>query len=163
MILNVSVVWLAMIMMMLLLTYKGYVNGMIKELLSLFSIIVLIGLISFLARWIEQFKTENYYFIVEVLIVFMVLMLFIKIGRVFLIPIKLIVNFSIVKYFDQLLGIVVGVIKTVLYLKIISIVVLYFLKGTSIERYFSADIMKSELVTAIVHNNYFIVWLENLL
>lgn len=159
---NVSVVGISTILVMMLLVYKGYRNGMTKEFISMVRTIVLMAFLIFFVRGIQQFKVENYTFLIEVLFVFSIIMLFVKIGGVLIIPFRLVAQMAIIKQADKLLGIVVGIIKTILWLRIVSMVVL-FLEGTEIQMYFKEDILKSELITAIIYNKYFEAWFYSLL
>lgn len=150
-----------MVIVTIFLAYKGYVSGMTREIISFISMIVLVAFVWFVIRAIEQFRVSNYEFILESIVIFVVTMIFLKIGGVLLIPLKAIARLSLVKYVDRLLGIVIGVVKGVLYLKLITMIIFVF-DGSKVSSYFVSDIGKSELLSVIVYGNYLEMWAEKI-
>lgn len=92
----------------------GYKKGMVKEIISFVSLIILCVVLTLIANGVNSYFDGEYAKLVMVVVLLVVLGLVHHLLGVLFFSAKMIVKLPIVHWLDKVLGIVVGILETVL-------------------------------------------------
>ncbi len=92
----------------------GYKNGMVKEIISFVSLVILCVVLTLIANGVNSYFDGEYAKLVMVVVLLVVLGLVHHLLGVLFFSAKMIVKLPIVHWLDKVLGIVVGILETVL-------------------------------------------------
>ena len=140
----------------------GYKKGMVKEIISFISLIIMCVVAVLLANALHSYlEQEIVSMIVMVLLLLVVGLLHHALGLVFF-SAKLLSKLPVIHWLDKLLGIVVGVMETVLILWTVYTFIMYFEMGMIGEQIL-AYTKESPILTALYQYNYLAVIAADLL
>lgn len=141
---------------------NGYKRGMVKAIISLVSLVILCVVISLLAYGISSYNGGNIFHVVLTVILLTVLGLVHHLLSVVFFSAKMIAKLPVVNVADKLLGIVFGLIETVLILWTLYTFVMMMDLG-SIENIIAVWTEESSLLTWLYQHNYLAYGIERLL
>lgn len=160
-ILGLNYTLIIVVFALLFMAIKGYQCGLMSELTSFLAVVIGIGLIGLVIYTARQIKEQNYLFLVIALVVFVIIMFLIKVGKVILVPMRLVSKLALIKFLNKALGVVIGLFKGVLYTWIILLLI-SAMQGTAVARYVASNVARSEFLLLLTQNNYFEIWFKSL-
>ncbi len=147
-----NVMLLAAILVAAYKVMNGFKRGMVKEIISLVSLVILCGVVSLLANGIGNYQQGNVLNVVAVVILLALLGIVHHLLGVVFFSAKLIAKLPVVNIVDKLLGAVFGVLEVVLFLWTIYIFTMVFEMGIVGEKILSLT-GDSTILTWIYDNN----------
>lgn len=153
-----------LIIVIIALVYKasdGYKKGMVKEVVSLVSLVVLCLMLALIGSGIRSYLDRNMTNVVVTVILLAVLGIAHHLLNVVLFPAKLISKLPIINFVDKLLGIVFGALEVVLLLWTIYTFVMMMDMGV-IEELIVSYTSESKILTWFYSHNYLAYWIERL-
>ncbi len=156
--------WLLIIILILLVSrmVEGYKRGMVKEIISLVSLIVLCLAFAFIGGALLSYLEKDIVSVVVAIILLLILAIGHWLLNVFFCPAKLLVKLPIVKSVDKLLGVVMGIIETVLLVWTLYTLLLTVEMGT-IGQQIMAYVQDSTVLTFLYKYNYLAYWVSNVI
>ncbi len=156
--------WLLIIILILLVSrmVEGYKRGMVKEIISLVSLIVLCLAFAFIGGALLSYLEKDIVSVVVAIILLLILAIGHWLLNVFFCPAKLLVKLPIVKSVDKLLGAVMGIIETVLLVWTLYTLLLTVEMGT-IGQQIMAYVQDSTVLTFLYKYNYLAYWVSNVI
>ncbi len=156
--------WLLIIILILLVSrvVEGYKRGMVKEIISLVSLIVLCLAFAFIGGALLSYLEKDIVSVVVAIILLLILAIGHWLLNVFFCPAKLLVKLPIVKSADKLLGAVMGIIETVLLVWTLYTLLLTVEMGT-IGQQIMAYVQDSSVLTFLYKYNYLAYWVSNVI
>ena len=94
----------------------GYKRGMVKEIISFVSLIILCVVLALLANGVSNYFDKKYINVALVIILLIIIAVVHHLLGILFFSAKLVVKLPIVSWADKLLGIVVGILETILIL-----------------------------------------------
>ncbi len=113
---EINILLLIVAAFMIFKIYDGYSKGMVKEIISFISLIVLCLVIVLVANGLNSYYDGEILNVIVMVLLLAVLGVAHHLLNVVVFPAKMLVKLPIVKSLDKLLGVVVGIAETVLIL-----------------------------------------------
>ncbi len=140
---------------------SGYKKGMVREIISLISLVVMCIVVALIGNGVNSyFDGETANVVVMVLLLCLVGIVHHLLGVVFF-SAKVISKLPIVHWFDKLLGMIFGIIETVLILWTIYAFIMMLDMGM-IGQQILIYTQENRILTWIYEHNYLAVWLEKI-
>lgn len=140
---------------------SGYKKGMVREIISLISLVVMCIVVALIGNGVNSyFDGETANVVVMVLLLCLVGIVHHLLGVVFF-SAKVISKLPIVHWFDKLLGMIFGIIETVLILWTIYAFIMMMDMGM-IGQQILIYTQENRILTWIYEHNYLAVWLEKI-
>lgn len=138
----------------------GYKKGMVKEIISFVSLIILCVVLALLANGVSSYFDKKYVNVVLAVILLVVIGVVHHLLGVLFFSAKMVVKLPIVNWVDKLLGIVVGMLEIILILWTVYTFVMFMdlgMIGNQIVEYTK----ESNILLWFYDNNYLAYLLEN--
>lgn len=140
---------------------SGYKKGMVREIISLISLIVMCVVVALIGNGLNSyFDGEIANVIIAVLLLCLVGIVHHLLGVVFF-SAKVISKLPIVSWIDKLLGMLFGIVETILILWTIYAFIMMLDMGV-IGQQILVYTRENQILTWLYENNYLAVWLERL-
>lgn len=140
---------------------SGYKKGMVREIISLISLIVMCVVVALIGNGLNSyFDGEIANVIIAVLLLCLVGIVHHLLGVVFF-SAKVISKLPIVSWIDKLLGMLFGIVETILILWTIYAFIMMLDMGM-IGQQILVYTRENQILTWLYENNYLAVWLERL-
>lgn len=140
---------------------SGYKKGMVREIISLISLIVMCVVVALIGNGLNSyFDGEIANVIIAVLLLCLVGIVDHLLGVVFF-SAKVISKLPIVSWIDKLLGMLFGIVETILILWTIYAFIMMLDMGM-IGQQILVYTRENQILTWLYENNYLAVWLERL-
>lgn len=137
---------------------NGYKRGMVREIISFVSLIVMCVIVVLIANGVQSYlEKEMSGVIVAVLLLCVVGILHHLLGVAFF-PAKMITKLPVIHWLDKLLGMAVGALETVLILWTVYTFIMFFGMGM-IGHQILAYTQESELLSSLYQYNYLAHWI----
>jgi len=140
---------------------EGYKRGMVKEVSSLISLIVLCVFLALLAGGIRSYLDGNIGRVILMVVLAAVLGIANHLLKFALLPAKLISKLPLVSFVDKLLGAVFGVLEVILLLWTVYTLVMMFYMG-SVGDFIISYTQKSAILSWFYEHNYLAYLIEKL-
>lgn len=156
--------WLLIIVLILLVSriVEGYKRGMVKEVISLVSLIVLCLAVAFIGGALLSYLEKDTVSMVVAIVLLLILGIVHWLLNVCFCPAKLLVKLPVVKSVDKLLGAVIGVVETVLLVWTLYTLLLTVEMGT-IGQQIMNYVQDSSILTFLYKYNYLAHWVSNVI
>lgn len=140
---------------------SGYKKGMVREIISLISLIVMCVVVALIGNGLNSyFDGEIANVIIAVLLLCLIGIVHHLLGVVFF-SAKVISKLPIVSWIDKLLGMLFGIVETILILWTIYAFIMMLDMGM-IGQQILVYTRENQILTWLYENNYLAVWLERL-
>lgn len=140
---------------------SGYKKGMVREIISLISLIVMCVVVALIGNGLNSyFDGEIANVIIAVLLLCLVGIVHHLLGVVFF-SAKVISKLPVVSWIDKLLGMLFGIVETILILWTIYAFIMMLDMGM-IGQQILVYTRENQILTWLYENNYLAVWLERL-
>ena len=140
---------------------SGYKKGMVREIISLISLIVMCVVVALIGNGLNSyFDGEIANVIIVVLLLCLVGIVHHLLGVVFF-SAKVISKLPVVSWIDKLLGMLFGIVETILILWTIYAFIMMLDMGM-IGQQILVYTRENQILTWLYENNYLAVWLERL-
>ena len=140
---------------------SGYKKGMVREIISLISLIVMCVVVALIGNGLNSyFDGEIANVIIAVLLICLVGIVHHLLGVVFF-SAKVISRLPVVSWIDKLLGMLFGIVETILILWTIYAFIMMLDMGM-IGQQILVYTRENQILTWLYENNYLAVWLERL-
>lgn len=137
---------------------ESYKRGMVKEIISFVSLIVLCVAVVLLGSALSNyFEKDIISMVVAIILLLVVCIAHRLLGLVFF-SAKLVSKLPVVSSFDKLLGIVIGVLETIIIIWTIYALIMSFGMGM-IGQQILSYVQDSKILTALYQYNYLAKWL----
>lgn len=156
--------WLLIIILILLISriVEGYKRGMVQEVISFVSLIVLCLAVAFIGGALLSYLEKDTVSMVVAIILLLILCIAHRLLNVCLCPAKLLVKLPLVKSVDKLLGAVIGVAETVILVWTLYTLLLTVEMGT-IGQLIMDYVQGSSILTFLYKYNYLAYWVSNVI
>lgn len=156
--------WLLIIVLILLVSriVEGYKRGMVKEVISLVSLIVLCLAVAFIGGALLSYLEKDTVSMVVAIVLLLILAIVHWLLNVCFCPAKLLVKLPVVKSVDKLLGAVIGVVETVLLVWTLYTLLLTVEMGT-IGQQIMNYVQDSSILTFLYKYNYLAHWVSSVI
>lgn len=153
--------WLLIIVIVLMAwrMTEGYKRGMVKEIISFISLIVLCLAVAFLGGALLSFLEKDTVSMVVAIILLLVLCIGHWILNFFFFPAKALVKLPVVKSVDKILGVVIGAAETILLVWTLYTLLLTVEMGT-IGQQIMVYVQESKILTFLYKYNYLAHWVS---
>lgn len=138
-----------------------YKKGMIKSIISFVSLIVLCIVVALIGNGLQSYLDGEIINVVIMVLLLCILGIVHHLLGVLFVPAKLIAKLPIVKFLDKILGIVVGILETVLILWTIYTFIMILDMGM-IGQQLLEYTQNSPILLWFYQNNYLAYWVEQL-
>ncbi len=153
------------IIVLIVILYKistGYKRGMVKELVSIITLILVCLVLGVIAYGVRGYFQGELVSVVVSLVFVALLSVAHHFLNIILFPAKLLAKLPIIKFVDKLLGVVFGVAEVVVVMWAVYTLLVFFDLGT-IEHKIAEYTAESQSLTWIKQNNYLILWVNQLI
>lgn len=140
----------------------GYKKGMVKEIISLISMIVLCVTAALIACGVHNYSNGQFFNVVVVVVLLSVLGIVHHLLSLVFFSAKLVVKLPVIHFADKLLGIVFGVVEVVLILWTIYAFIMIMDIG-AVGRVILSYTEESSLLLWIYQHNFLAHWIEQFL
>ncbi len=156
--------WLLIIVLVLLLwrVSEGYKRGMVKEIVSFASLIVLCLAVAFIGGALLSYLEKDTVSMVVAIILLLILCIGHWILNFVFFPAKLLVKLPVIKSVDKALGVIIGVAETVLLVWTLYTLLLTVEMGT-IGQQIMVYVQESRILTILYKYNYLAHWVSSAL
>lgn len=153
--------WLLIIVIVLMAwrMTEGYKRGMVKEIISFVSLIVLCLAVAFLGGALLSFLEKDTVSMVVAIILLLVLCIGHWVLNFFFFPAKALVKLPVVKSVDKILGVVIGAAETILLVWTLYTLLLTVEMGT-IGQQIMVYVQESKILTFLYKYNYLAHWVS---
>lgn len=153
--------WLLIIVIVLMAwrMTEGYKRGMVKEIISFVSLIVLCLAVAFLGGALLSFLEKDTVSMVVAVILLLVLCIGHWVLNFFFFPAKALVKLPVVKSVDKVLGVVIGAAETILLVWTLYTLLLTVEMGT-IGQQIMVYVQESKILTFLYKYNYLAHWVS---
>lgn len=153
--------WLLIIVIVLMAwrMTEGYKRGMVKEIISFVSLIVLCLAVAFLGGALLSFLEKDTVSMVVAIILLLVLCIGHWVLNFFFFPAKALVKLPVVKSVDKVLGVVIGAAETILLVWTLYTLLLTVEMGT-IGQQIMVYVQESKILTFLYKYNYLAHWVS---
>ena len=139
--------------------YDGYKRGLVKEIISLVSLIVLSGSLALIAGGISKYQTGKYFNTILAAIFFIIVIVLHFLLGLVLIPAKIAVKLPIIKRVDKICGAVLGSTEGILFLWTVYAFSM-LLKDEAISQMIFSYVEDSKVLLWFYQHNYLVYFLE---
>lgn len=136
----------------------GYKKGMVKEIISLVSLLVVCAVVTLILRGLDSYWDEDYLNVVIAVVLLIVIGIVHHILGVVFFSAKVISKLPVVSWLNKLLGMVFGILETVLILWTIYTFIMFMDLGV-IGQQILVYTQESPILTWIYEHNYLAAWL----
>lgn len=153
-----------LIIMAVLLIWKirdGYKRGMVKEIISFVSLIILCIVLALLANGVSSYFDKKYINVALVIILLIIIAIVHHLLSILFFSAKLVVKLPIVSWVDKLLGVIAGILETILILWTLYTFVMLMDLGV-IGNQIVSYTKESSILLWFYENNYLAYLLETL-
>lgn len=140
----------------------GYKKGMIKEIISLISLIILSAVVALLAKGFGSYQKGEIIQVVVAVILLALLGLVHHLLGVIFFSAKLVSKLPVIHFVDKLLGIIFGLVEVICFVWIMDMLVMMLELG-AIGDLIVSYTEESQILSWICRYNYLIYGLQNLL
>lgn len=156
--------WLLIILIILLISriLVGYKRGMVKEVVSFISLIVLCMAAAFIGGALLSYLEKDTVSMVFAIILLLLLGIAHRVINSLLLPAKVLANLPVVKTVDKILGIVIGIAETILIIWTLYTLILTVEMGTVGEQ-IMVYVQENRLLTLLYQYNYLAHWVSGVL
>lgn len=156
---EINVLTVIVLVCLVLKILDGYQKGMVKEIISFVSLIFLCLVVALIGNGLSDYNEGNFLNVAVVVLLLAVLGIAHHIINVVVLPAKLIAKLPVVHSVDKLLGVVVGVMETVLLLWTVYAFTMMTDLGM-IGEYIRQSTADSPVLTWFYQHNQLAGWLE---
>lgn len=153
-----NILLIAVVLFMICKIVDGYKKGMVKEIISLISLIVVCAVAALIASGLNSYWDKNYVNVVVAVILLIIVGIVQHLLGVVFFSAKVLSKLPIVSWLNKLLGMVFGVLETVLILWTIYSFIMFMDMGI-IGQQLLIYTQDSPFLTWIYENNYLAAWL----
>ncbi len=136
----------------------GYKKGMVKEIISLVSLLVVCAVVTLILRGLDSYWDKDYLNVVIAVVLLIVIGIVHHILGVVFFSAKVISKLPVVSWLNKLLGMVFGILETVLILWTIYTFIMFMDLGV-IGQQILVYTQESPILTWIYEHNYLAAWL----
>lgn len=111
-----NILLIVTIILLILKIKDGYKRGMVKEIISFVSLIILCVVLALLANGVSSYFDKKYINVALVIILLLVIAVVHHLLGILFFSAKLVVKLPVVSWVDKLLGVVTGILETILIL-----------------------------------------------
>lgn len=111
---SINILFIILILILIWRVVSGFQKGMVKELISLVTLIVLSALIVLLGLGLDSYMDKEIVRVVVVIILILILIIAYKLLDFFFFTAKLFTKLPVVKTADKFLGAVIGIAETII-------------------------------------------------
>lgn len=138
---------------------EGFKRGMVKEIISFISLIVLCVAVVLLGSILGSYMKEDMVSMVVAIILLLALCIVHRILSLFLFSAKMVSKLPVVHSADKLLGIVIGVLETVLIIWTVYILLVSVNTG-AIGQQILSYVQDSKILAFLYEHNYLAKWVS---
>lgn len=138
---------------------EGNKRGMIKEIISFITLIILGIVTVLLVNGLRSYLQKEMVNLVVCIIILLIVSIVHQIIRVFFFTAKLVSKLPVIHWVDKLAGIIVGALEGVLFLWILYFFIMLLDLG-SISEWILKSTMENEVLSWLYSHNYLIYFLE---
>lgn len=153
-----NILLIAVVLFMICKIVDGYKKGMVKEIISLVSLIVVCAVVALIVRGLDSYWDKNYVNVIVAVVLLIIVGIVHHILGVVFFSAKVISKLPIVSWLNKLLGMVFGVLETVLILWTIYTFIMFMDMGM-IGQQILLYTQESPVLTWIYEHNYLAAWL----
>lgn len=153
--------WLLLLVIFILIwrIAEGYKRGMVKEIVSFVSLIVLCLAVAFLGGALIGYLEKDFVIMVVAIILLLVLCIAHRVLSFFFFSAKLVAKLPVIKFADKLLGAVIGVAETILLVWTLYTLLITVDTG-AIGQQILIYVQDSKILTFIYEYNYLAKWVS---
>ena len=156
-----NILLIVTIILLILKIKDGYKRGMVKEIISFVSLIILCVVLALLANGVSSYFDKKYINVALVIILLLVIAVVHHLLGILFFPAKLVVKLPIVSWVDKLLGVVTGILETILILWTIYTLVMLMDLGV-IGSQIVAYTKENSILLWFYENNYLAYLLQSI-
>lgn len=153
-----NILLIAVVLFMICKIVDGYKKGMVKEIISLVSLIVVSAVVALIVKGLDSYWDKNYVNVIVAIVLLIVVGIVQHILGIIFFSAKVISKLPIVSWLNKLLGMVFGILETVLILWTIYTFILFMDMGI-IGQQILLYTQESPVLTWIYEHNYLAAWL----
>jgi len=154
--------FLLVILAAILKVIDGYKKGMVKEIISLVSLLVLSGVVALLAQGISSYNDGKIFNVIVAVVLLVLLGIAHNLLKLVFFSAKIVSKLPVVHFLDKLLGVVFGVFEVVLLLWTVYTLVMMLELG-ALEEIILSYTRENELLAWLYRYNYLAYAIEKLL
>lgn len=140
---------------------QGYHRGMVKEIISFLSLIILCIVVGLLGQGMQSYMKKEFLGVIVVIILFTLLGIAHHLLSIVFFSAKLVSKLPVVHWADKVLGVVVGGLESILLLWTAYVLIEKFGLGTIGEKIIFYT-QENTVLSWFYQNNYLAGWLETL-
>lgn len=149
---EINVLFLIVLVFLVFKISDGYKKGMVKEIVSLVSLAVMCVVVLLIGSGLSNYFEKEFAGVAISILLLVVLGIAHHLLGVVFFSAKMIVKLPVISFADKLLGVIVGVVETILILWTVYAFILLYGCG-EIGQWILLDTQKSRLLTLIYENN----------
>lgn len=150
---NINILLIIAILYAAFKVVDGYKKGIVKEIISLVSLVVLCAVVTLLANGISNYQKGNFFNVIVVFILLAILGIVHHLLGVIFFSAKIISKLPVLHFVNKLLGAVFGVMEVVLILWTVYTLIMMFDMGT-IEQIILSFTEESEVLSWLYQHNW---------
>ncbi len=158
---NLNVMLIIVLAVFVLKVANGYKKGMVKEIVSVVSLIILSAMLALVAYGVHSYLDGMFMGVAAAVVLLVILILVHHLINIVVAPVKLLVKLPIVHFADKLLGVIFGAVEVLFILWTVYILIMMFDLGT-IGDIIAAYTRDSAFLTWMYQHNYPAQWVEGL-
>lgn len=159
---SINLMLIIVIAALVLKMVDGYKKGLVKEVVSLVSLIILCLVVALIGGGVHSYMDGKIINVIVIVILLAIVGIVHHLLNVVLFPAKLVVKLPIVKLADKLLGIVFGALEVIFLLWTLYTFVMMMDLGV-IEEIIVSFTKESSILTWFYQHNYLAYWIEKLI
>ena len=159
--LQVNLLLIVVILVLAWNVVQGYKHGMVKEVISFVSLIVLCLVLGLVGMGIQSYSKKEYLTVIAAVLLLAILGIAHHLLGIVFFSAKMIVKLPLVKWADKLLGVVTGVLETVFLLWMLYAVMQIISLG-AVGNFILEQTQKSEILSWFYTRNYLLQWIQKL-
>lgn len=140
---------------------EGFKRGMVKEIISFISLLVMCVAVTLLGCALSNYFEKDIVSMVAAIILFLVLCIAHRLLSLLFFSAKVISKLPVVHSLDKLLGVVIGILETILIIWTIYTLILTFGMGM-IGQQILSYVQESRILTVLYEHNYLAKWIGTL-
>ena len=152
--------WLFIVFILLLLwrVSAAYKRGMVKEVVSFITLIVLAMAVALIGTAVINYFDQNIFGLIVAVILLIVLCVANQIIGIVLFPAKLLAKLPVVSFVDKLCGVIIGVLETVLIMWTLYTLLVTINMGAIGQQIF-VWVQENDILKALYEYNYLAKWI----
>lgn len=159
--LQVNLLLIVVILVLAWNVVQGYKHGMVKEVISFVSLIVLCLVLGLVGMGIQSYSKKEYLTVIAAVLLLAILGIAHHLLGIVFFSAKMIVKLPLVKWADKLLGVVTGALETVFLLWMLY-AVMQILSLGAVGAFILEWTQKSEILSWFYTHNYLLQWIQKL-